>query len=683
MGNSSSRKIWRSRLLLFLLVLTAQTAHAQTRTAVTGVVKDPNGVPYGGAQLTGVLISPGGSSPSLTPCTSPAGCQIQQSVPPTTLGPDGSFSISLWANASILPAATTYSFHVSTTGVPLPFGTGPQSCDVPGVTIAGASQTITGSFTGVCPALTNSLGSGGNSAIKPAVSDGVFYVSTNGNDANDGLSWGTAKLTVVGANSAMPASGGTIYVGAGTFTGSFSLTKPIALRCNGPRSPTILTIANAANADVVTLASSHTSVKFCVIDGNRTNQTTGGAGVHINANLTDVGVSENTIQNTFAEGVATPGGGATFQAVTHNHFSNNNQSVTGTFALAYTEPSGGTGTSVDYSDNTFDESGPLTGCISISALTNNAVVGAFIVNNNKPCFVGQSAVYSTVGILLQGASGSPGSTLTEGSVSGNIVDGAPAINNGLAIGIEENGPNADTSIRGNSVNSVNTRCILVNNAGTSTDGENFDVTGNICDATGSLEITGTGPIAANVTGNTFGLDDPNQVILVDATSGTLTNVTVSSNTIHQVASPSFTTQKAIFFSSNVNNSTIFGNTITLAGGANQTQPAIQLTSSSNNLLAGNNISGYNGSGNGAIGILISNAGSISNRIGVNNFSSVTTPVSDSGTTTSYSLAVSFPFASLPAAANGSAVYCTDCNATCTAGSSTGRTCFRENGAWAH
>ena len=44
---------------------------------------------------------------------------------------------------------------------------------------------------------------------------------------------------------------------------------------------------------------------------------------------------------------------------------------------------------------------------------------------------------------------------------------------------------------------------------------------------------------------------------------------------------------------------------------------------------------------------------------------------------------SYPFASLPAKPNGSQVYCSDCNSTCSAGSSTGRTCFRENGAWIH
>lgn len=41
------------------------------------------------------------------------------------------------------------------------------------------------------------------------------------------------------------------------------------------------------------------------------------------------------------------------------------------------------------------------------------------------------------------------------------------------------------------------------------------------------------------------------------------------------------------------------------------------------------------------------------------------------------------FANLPTLPNGSQIYCTDCNATCAAGASTGRTCFRENGAWVH
>jgi hypothetical protein len=44
---------------------------------------------------------------------------------------------------------------------------------------------------------------------------------------------------------------------------------------------------------------------------------------------------------------------------------------------------------------------------------------------------------------------------------------------------------------------------------------------------------------------------------------------------------------------------------------------------------------------------------------------------------------SYTFAKLPAAPNGCVVFCADCNPGCSAGGGTGRTCFRENGAWTH
>lgn len=49
-------------------------------------------------------------------------------------------------------------------------------------------------------------------AVKPQASDGVQYASPNGNDSNDGLSIGTAKLTLLAAYNALPPGGGTIYI---------------------------------------------------------------------------------------------------------------------------------------------------------------------------------------------------------------------------------------------------------------------------------------------------------------------------------------------------------------------------------------------------------------------------------------------------------------------------------------
>jgi hypothetical protein len=51
-----------------------------------------------------------------------------------------------------------------------------------------------------------------NAAVKPQTSDAVQHVSPNGSDSNDGLSIGTAKLTLLGAYNGLPSTGGTIYV---------------------------------------------------------------------------------------------------------------------------------------------------------------------------------------------------------------------------------------------------------------------------------------------------------------------------------------------------------------------------------------------------------------------------------------------------------------------------------------
>ena len=97
MANSSSRKIWRSSFFVVLLAalaaLCAPAARAQTPTLVTGTIVGADGVPWTGAQLTGVLIYAGNAgSPRLTPCTNnTSGCPIQQAVPPPRSGPAARF----------------------------------------------------------------------------------------------------------------------------------------------------------------------------------------------------------------------------------------------------------------------------------------------------------------------------------------------------------------------------------------------------------------------------------------------------------------------------------------------------------------------------------------------------------------------------------------------------------------
>lgn len=63
---------------------------------------------------------------------------------------------------------------------------------------------------------TPAFGPLGNEALKPGASDSVMYATVNGNDSNDGLSWGTAKLTIYGAMVALPGGNGTTISGSGT-----------------------------------------------------------------------------------------------------------------------------------------------------------------------------------------------------------------------------------------------------------------------------------------------------------------------------------------------------------------------------------------------------------------------------------------------------------------------------------
>lgn len=52
---------------------------------------------------------------------------------------------------------------------------------------------------------------------KGVVGDAMVYVHPGGNDANDGLSWGSAKATLAAAVAALPGRSGTVLMAAGTF----------------------------------------------------------------------------------------------------------------------------------------------------------------------------------------------------------------------------------------------------------------------------------------------------------------------------------------------------------------------------------------------------------------------------------------------------------------------------------
>src|SRR6202050_3100848 len=172
-------------------------ASAQTQTTVTATVTDPNGIPYAGARLSILLVSPGGAVPHLTPCGSGLGCQIQN-PPPVTLDATGSINppLLLWANASILPAGSTYTFSITEPGVAPPLGTGPQSFTLAGVTIAGASPSLSASLSARAPKLTFGGGGGTGCLVSGTVNEIVTNSGTGGCTSSPATADSTGNVIV-------------------------------------------------------------------------------------------------------------------------------------------------------------------------------------------------------------------------------------------------------------------------------------------------------------------------------------------------------------------------------------------------------------------------------------------------------------------------------------------------------
>lgn len=130
-------------------------------------------------------------------------------------------------------------------------------------------------------------------ALNPAPSDAIQYVSTNGNDSNDGLSMGTAKATIQAAINALPSAGGTVRVLSGVFAGTFSITnslgnRPILIQGNCAERGELSefnnhltgdcsTIRNNVNGDTVQINNAvHVTIRGLAFEGSGT-----GAHIHL------------------------------------------------------------------------------------------------------------------------------------------------------------------------------------------------------------------------------------------------------------------------------------------------------------------------------------------------------------------------------------------------------------------
>jgi len=167
-------------LVLSLILAIASRGYAQF-TNVTGTIIDPNGMPYGGATIKAQLTNPAatvtvnnaGQCASAGAGAAPCQLPIQGNAGPFTVQPNGSFSFTLFDNAQIRPVSTQWIFSVSTGGIAVPAGTGPQSCTAT-LTITGANQDISSNLS--CPSqvqivnpsrVFNGSGPASNAAVGP------------------------------------------------------------------------------------------------------------------------------------------------------------------------------------------------------------------------------------------------------------------------------------------------------------------------------------------------------------------------------------------------------------------------------------------------------------------------------------------------------------------------------------
>jgi hypothetical protein len=97
-------------------------------------------------------------------------------------------------------------------------------------------------------------------AAPAAVASGTVYVTPQGNDSNDGMSWATAKLTVSGALAALP-TGGIIFLSAGTFTET-GLAIPSGGNLSIRGAGAGVTVLQAKSGDLWTLPASSDFVSF-------------------------------------------------------------------------------------------------------------------------------------------------------------------------------------------------------------------------------------------------------------------------------------------------------------------------------------------------------------------------------------------------------------------------------------
>jgi len=215
-----------------LLAFCATLAAAQGGfTTVSGVIVDPNGIPWVGGTISAQLITFGGAQPTLN------GVSFTGGNASGIIGPGGAFLMRLADSGVIVPNTTQWRFTINISpGVLPPLGLGSQSFVVTTAincatntpaACAGNAMVITAALTPV-PALTNLVGGGGG---PPAGAVGDMQIKLNATTLaaghiNDNGSTITSTETVIttqnngAANQEIAGAGGVAANTIVTFDGS-------------------------------------------------------------------------------------------------------------------------------------------------------------------------------------------------------------------------------------------------------------------------------------------------------------------------------------------------------------------------------------------------------------------------------------------------------------------------------
>jgi hypothetical protein len=134
----------------------------------------------------------------------------------------GVISTTLCGNDAISPTNTFYSVELWANGT----AAAQQNFFITGPTF---NIDTAAPITTLSPPVVPNFPATANIALKPQTNDAIQYVSPNGADGNDGLSAGTAKLTITAACAALPGGNSSCSAGTGTIylTAGYSGLIPV------------------------------------------------------------------------------------------------------------------------------------------------------------------------------------------------------------------------------------------------------------------------------------------------------------------------------------------------------------------------------------------------------------------------------------------------------------------------